>query len=126
MGKVAGTYRRRIAKIPGETRRLKQEAKRDLVEALRDTTEEELYDRTPLPVSGRMRRSVKGRVTADGAEAYYDTRVAPHAPLRIRKKGRSKRGGHDMEMQPGKGVDRRAGQKIRRRSQAALRRIHKA
>jgi hypothetical protein len=96
-----------------------------LVAALQEATQTELYDRTPLPVSRKMYRSITQRFAGQSVVVGYNGRVAPYAALRLAKKGRSRSGGHDMTMDPAKFVQRRTARKIRQLGEFAQRRILK-
>lgn len=100
MGAIAQKYAARAAAAQREAQALRTAGAQVLKTSLQDTTDEQLYDRTNLSVSGAMRRSIQVRPTASGAEVFYAAAVAPHAARRVQETGRSKAGGHDKTMNP--------------------------
>lgn len=115
MGKVAQKYLVRAARVRTVSARARGDVAKILVEGLREATVAELYDRTPLPVTKKMLRSIKPRfLGAHEVAVGFDTGIAPHAPHRLKKTGKSKLGGHDMTMKPGEYLDKHTRAKIRR------------
>lgn len=60
----------------------------------------ELYDRTPLPTSGKMLSSVQIRWLGRSFAVVYAAARAPYAAKRAAKKGTSPSGGHLLDMDP--------------------------
>jgi hypothetical protein len=123
---ISRKYERRIAAIAPETENLRYEVKTILHEELENATQAELYDRTTLPTTGRMMRSVRASIRGARVVAFYDARIAKHAKYRVNMKGISKSGGHVLNMNPAKWLRRRANPRIRRRAVMAKRRIWQA
>lgn len=114
MGKVAQKYKARADRVKPAAARMRGDAAKALVKGLQEATQTELYARTPLPVSRRMYRSIKPRfLGAYDVAVGFDTAIAPHAPHRLKMKGRSKTGGHDLEMKPGAFLDKNTRAKVR-------------
>lgn len=61
----------------------------------------EVYKRTTLSVTGRLRRSVVIRFFGRAFGIGFDTGVAPYAPPRRKMTGTSKSDGHLLDMNPG-------------------------
>lgn len=115
MGKVARKYLARAARVKTVSARARGDVAKVLVEGLREATIAELYSKTPLPVTKRMLRSIKPRfLGAHDVAVGFDTGVAPHAPHRLKKTGKSKMGGHTMDMKPGIYLDKHTRAKIRK------------
>lgn len=120
---ISDKYRRRVAAVGRETLILRSRARGVLKGALQQAHDEQLTNVSNLPLTGRMRRSIKSRFVRDGVEAYYDTSVAPYAGPRLNKKGRSKKGGHIMDMKPGPKVRQISRPRLRQMEQQAHGRI---
>lgn len=116
---VSTKYRRRVAAVRPVTTWLREKAQEDLENGLREATQEQLYDRTPLKVTRALYNSVGSRVLGQVVEVGYNigsaTRAA-YAAIRVNMKGTSKTGGHQLDMQPNTYLRRKVDPKIRRRS----------
>ena len=124
MGKVARQFEAMSRRVQPETDRTRGDVGKILVEGLKQATEQEVYERTPVPVTGRMRRSIRARfLGARKVGVGYDVAVAPHAPFRVRMKGKSKRGKHQLDMNPHAHILQNKGDEIRRRGFEGLTRI---
>jgi hypothetical protein len=124
MGKVARIYQARAMRVRPETARTRGDVGKLLVEGLQDATQEQLYDVTPLPVTRKMMKSIKPRfLGAFGVAVGYDSAVAPYAAMRVLKKGRSKMGGHKMDMNPAAHIRRNKSAQINALNFRGLRRI---
>lgn len=115
MGKVATRYSRRIAAAGRGKHRLRGDIGKVLVEALEQATDEQLYDVTTLPTTGKMRRSIQPYFLGNDEVAVgYNRSKAKHVRRRLNMKGRSPSGGHDLTMRPAPVLRRIADPKIRR------------
>ena len=124
MGKLAEAYRARARRVPPETARARGDVGKILLQGLSEATEQQLYDRTPLPVTHKMGDSVQVRYLGSKEVAVgYDRRIAPHAPFRLAKEGTSLLGGHDMTMRPGEQIERDKAAAIRERFERAQKNI---
>lgn len=103
-------YYRRVAAVRPVTERLRTEIAIELEFGLVKATKHELYDRTPLPVTGMMMKSIGSRINVpgmsrevvevgfnigDNAAAGF---VAPYAGVRVNMTGISVLGGHNLHM----------------------------
>lgn len=117
---LATKYQRRIARFKGETHRLRGDVAHVLVEELRNAVDEQLYERTPLPVSHEMRRAIKPIMQGNNSAAVgFDTSIAPHAPYRVNMHGTSVTGGHLLDMRLGAALRKTADPRIRRLARMA-------
>lgn len=123
MGQIATRYRRRAANVGRQNALLRGAIGKTMVEALQQATDEELYERTPLETSGKMRRSIQVYYLGNAIiEVGYDLSRAPHAKRRLNLKGTSPTGGHLLDMRPAPIVRRVANPSIAVLNRAALRR----
>ncbi len=126
MKQYAARQRRRAASVGRETNHLRGDVAKLLYKGLQDATEEELYQRTPLEVSGAMFRSISITLRGNIVEVFYSLNKARHARRRVRMKGRSVVGGHRLDMAPGAWIRKHVDPQIRRKARAAQRRVHDA
>ncbi|RYX83970.1 hypothetical protein EON83_12595 [bacterium] len=68
--------------------------------AVREGINVEVYQRSSLPKSGRLKRSVRLKTFRGGFVVVLSGAVAPHARYRLAMKGRSKLGGHQLDVNP--------------------------
>lgn len=126
MAKLSQAYRsraRRAATVPQKM--IGQEAR--LVHAgVREGVDVELYARTPLPVTGKMRASVQIRFLGPGFAIVYAAAVAPYAPIRAKATGLSASGGHLLNMDPAAYMRARYGPALLALKRRNLRAIHGA
>src|SRR4051812_4901610 len=101
---IAAKYQRRAAAVGRAGLMLQNEMRGVLKDGLVQATNEQLYQRTPLPVSHAMLRSIKTRIAGRSIEVYYDAADAPYAGPRVNMHGTSVAGGHQLDMQPGQRV----------------------
>lgn len=81
-------------------RQLAEEAK--IVRAgVREAVQIELYDRTNLPVTKGLLRSVVLQFAGNRYVVGFDKSIAPYAKIRASRTGTSKAGGHRLDMNPG-------------------------
>ena len=66
----------------------------------RQVVRAELYNRTRLSVSGRLYKSLTLQVTGNAFVVGFDTAIAPYAKIRLDQTGRSKTGGHRLDVNP--------------------------
>lgn len=123
MGKVGNKYKQREKRVFSEAAKTRIAVRKLMRDGLVEATQKQLYDRTPLPVTGRMRRSIYTKSDKDSIAVGYKSSVAPHHAIRLAKKGRSKLGGHDMTMKPGEFIEAVKGDKIARLARGTLSRI---
>lgn len=124
---LATKYQRRISSLKRETSRLRGDVGHVLHEVTVNAVDEQKYERTPLPVTGALRRSVKLRMQGNNSVAVvFDTSVAPHAPIVLNMHGVSKTGGHLLDMRIGEALRQKANPRIRRLGTMAQRRILEA
>ncbi len=123
MGTVAQKYKNRVRRAQSEETKLRGRVRKLLRDGLVKATDVQLYQRTPLPVTGRMRRSIFTKSDRNSIAVGYKGTVAPHNAIRLKMKGRSKLGGHDKEMQPAEFIEVVQGDKIAREARGSLQRI---
>jgi hypothetical protein len=124
MGRVANTYKRRIAALGRESGRLRSETGKVLRKALQTAAKEELYDRTPLDVSMKMFNSITLYfIGSNEVQVGFNLNKAKYARQRLNRKGISPSGGHRLDMNPAPIVRREADPQIRRLGRAAQKRI---
>jgi hypothetical protein len=126
MAKVSEKYRRRIRAVRGQTQKLRRESKAVLVEGLREVHDDQLTNVTNLPITGRMRRSIGGRIKGQSVEVGYNIGNGPkalYAGPRLNMKGRSKKGGHNLEMHPAPALEKKTRGQLKRLSRDAQRGI---
>lgn len=127
MGTVSQKYKVRAARIRPACGRMRGDIGKLLIQGGRDALQAELYSRTPLPVTKKMLRSIQVRyLGAFDVAVGFDKNIAPHADIRLKKRGKSKTGGHDMTMDPAKYIERHTLSGIRQRSKGALGEILKS
>jgi hypothetical protein len=120
---ISDKYKRRITAVRGQTAALRQEVKQIMVEELLNATNEELYQRTPLPVTFAMWRSIRSVVRGQDVFALFDGRIAKHAKYRVNMHGISVLGGHVLDMRPALYLRQHADPRIRRAVRAAHKRM---
>jgi hypothetical protein len=123
MGTVAQKYKNRVRRAQSEEAKLRGRVRKLLRDGLVKATDVQLYQRTPLRVTGKMRRSVFTKSDRNSIAVGYKGAVAPHNAIRLAKKGRSKLGGHDMQMEPAEFIEVVQGDKIAREARGSLQRI---
>lgn len=124
MGKIADKYRARVRRVGSETNKLRGVAARELYRGLQDATQAQLYDRTPLPVSRNLYRSIAVEMNGyQGVRVLYRASRAKYARRRLNLHGTSKTGGHQLDMNPGEYLNKRARPKIYSAAREAQRRI---
>lgn len=128
MGYIQTRYRRRISAVGTQTARLRGDVARVLVDELRKGTQEELYDRTPLPVTHNMMRSIRPVMQGNlGASVGYTYGPgANYAKYRVNMTGISVLGGHVLDMRMGEYLRKNADPRIRKLARAAQKRILEA
>lgn len=123
---ISAKYKRRINAVRGVTIWLREEARKDLEQGLKDATEEQLYKRTPLKVTRKLFRSIGSKVKGQMVEVGYNLsndEKAKYASSRINMMGRSKLGGHIMDMSPRTFINKHVDPKLRRRNAQAQKKI---
>ena len=124
---LATKYQRRIRNLKQETHRLRGDVAHVLVDELQNAVQEQKYDRTPLPVTHALMRSIKPIMQGNNSAAVgFDASVAPHAAIVVNMKGTSKTGGHSLDMQLGVALRQKADPRIRRLGKMAHRRVLEA
>ena len=95
---VASRYRTRISRASSEEHRARGEIGSTMLADLRAGYDEQIANVSNLPLTGRMRRSI--RLWFRGArnvEVGFDVSKANYAPIRLNMKGVSKTGGHRLD-----------------------------
>lgn len=106
-GRQSAAHRGRVARI--------------LYKGLQDATQELLYDRTPLPVTRDMFRSIRTKLKGVVVQVgYFYGKGARYAKYRVNMTGRSRRGGHKLDMQPSRHLRDHCDAKIKRSARQAL------
>ncbi len=124
---IATKYQRRIASLKRETHRLRGDVGHVLHEEMINAVDEQKYDRTPLPVTGNLRRSVRLFMQGNNQAAIgFDGSVAPYAAIVVNMHGISKTGGHLLDMRLGDALRKKADPRIRRLAKMAQRRVLEA
>jgi hypothetical protein len=123
MGKLGNKNRQRAARVFSEEAKQRIAVRKMMRRGLVNATEVQLYRRTPLPVTRRMRRSIYTVSDSNSITVGYKASVAPHAGIRLAKKGRSKLGKHDMAMNPAEFIEQTEGDRIARIGRGTLQRI---
>jgi hypothetical protein len=125
MGKIANKYRARAARITGETAKARGEAGRVMLQVAREATETQLYAQSPLPVSRRLFRSLRLWFKGQTVEVGYDLGKASYARRRLAMKGRSKTGGHRLDLDISGELRKEAFPRVRRIMGRCVQRIIK-
>lgn len=112
MGQIAKKYAQRAQRVFSAEAKIRIEVRKILRKSLVDETEIELYSRTTLPVTRRLRKSIFTQSTRDSIAVGYKGSIAPHNAIRLAKRGASKTDGHDMTMKPAEFIRADAGPKI--------------
>lgn len=95
-----------------------------LNQGLKDATQEQLYDRTTLPVSHDMFRSIRSWIAGNVVKVGYTYgRGANYAKYRVNMTGRSKQDGHKLDMQPSLWIKNHCDRDIKRSEAQAMRAI---
>ena len=123
---LSARYRRRVNAVGPATLTHRNTLRGVFKRGLQRVTKEQLYDRTPLPVTMAMYNSIKTRQTAEGIDIYYDRGVAYHAPYRVNMTGISVTGGHLLNMTPAETLELYTRNERARLNRAAIRAIHQA
>lgn len=100
MGVVGKKFERRTKAFWSQQALSRAAVRSELRKSLIRATDKTLYDVTPLPVTGRLRRSIFTRTVGELIQVGYSAGIAPYNNIRLNKTGRSKLGGHDMTMRP--------------------------
>lgn len=126
MGKVSRQWEGMAQRVPGEMARLRGDAMIVLVEGLRESTQEQPYNRSPhrAKLTKRLLRSIRPRALGNqGVGVGFDTSIAPHANHRLKQTGPYKRGGGDKTMTPAEDIERLKGLRLREMGVETLQRI---
>ena len=124
MPSIADKYHRRAQSVGRETARLRGDVAKLLNQGLRDATQEQLYDRTPLPVTRDMMNSIRPQLRGNTVQVGYSYgRGARYAKYRLNMKGISRSGGHRLDMQPSAFIQKNVEPQIKRATRAAQRKI---
>jgi hypothetical protein len=127
MAYLRDRYSRRIAAVKGQTARLRGDVAHVLVEETQNAVDEQLYGRTPLPVTRKMYRSIRPIMQGNNAVMVrFDSSVAPYAVYRLNMHGTSVTGGHVLDMRIGDYLRKNADPRIRRLARMAHRRMLEA
>jgi hypothetical protein len=126
VGRVSQNLLAMSRRVPPQVARVRGDIGKELLEGAKEGTQHQLYDVSKGPLTGRMKRSIAVRyLGAHDIAVGWDTKIAKYAPIREKKKGRSKRYGHIMDMDvPGYIISTR-GQRIRELGKGSLERIVK-
>jgi hypothetical protein len=125
MGKVSEKYRRRVRAVRSQTQRLRRESKDILVQGLREVHDDQLTNVTNLPITGRMRRSIGGRIKRQIVEVGYNIGQGPKAPYagpRLNMKGTAK-AGHRLDMHPAPALEKKTRKALQQLARDAGRKI---
>jgi hypothetical protein len=124
---LATKYQRRARSVRGQTHRLRGDVAHVLVDELQNALQDQLYNRSQLPVSRAMMRSIRPIMEGNNSVAVgFNSQIAPHAPFRINMHGISVTGGHLLDLRLSDALRRRADPRIRRLTRAAQRRMLEA
>lgn len=100
MARLSQVYASRARRVEGVTRAMIGAEASIALRGVKEGVEQQLYDRTPLPVTGKFRRSVKLQFQGLRYVIGYDESVAPYAAIRAARTGVSVLGGHLLDMDP--------------------------
>jgi hypothetical protein len=124
IGKVAQTIRAKAKRVQPEMNRARGDIAKILVQGLREAVDAELYQVSKGPLTGRMKRSIRPRMLGnDTAAVGFDLKAAPYAVIRLKKRGRSKLYGHNMNMDPAAWIRKNKMKEIHAAGAKALKRI---
>jgi len=122
--RISDKYSRRAASVGKETARLRGDVAKALNQGLKDATKEQLYDRTPLPVTHDMMKSIRPKMKGNVVEVgYFYGRGAGYAKYRLNRTGISPSGGHVLDMAPSVYIQKNVEPKIKRLTRAAQKKI---
>src|SRR5688572_2676171 len=113
MGDVGDIYRARARAVTSETARARGEAAKVMLAGLKEAVQAELYERTPLPVTHTLERSIRHQFRGQTVVVGFDRSIAPYVFIRINQKGVSVSGGHSLDMDPAAWIRNRKRGQIR-------------
>lgn len=127
MAKVSDKYRQRISRISAATTALRDVGAGMYEKGLQDATEDQLYKRTPLPVTRDMFNSIGHKFTGvNGFVVGYNLapgRKVQHVGYRLDMTGTSVYGGHNKTMNPSRYLRVNVDPKFRILTKASHKRI---
>lgn len=100
MAKLSVVYRSRARRVRVVQQKALGEESQVVLRGIKEGVEVEMYQRTPLRVTGKMRSSIQPRFLGNSFAIVYAASVAPYAANRATKKGISPSGGHLLDMNP--------------------------
>lgn len=110
--RLSDRYERRAKSVGNQTAKHRGRVAKILYKGLQDATQDELYNRTTLPVTRAMFNSIRPKIMGAVVQiGYFYGRGAKYAKYRVNMTGRSKQDGHKLDMKPSlwfkrNGVDR--------------------
>jgi hypothetical protein len=119
---ISDTYSRRLRLLESHNQYQRLEAAKDLKKGLVDATQIQLYDVTTLPVTHDMLNSIGVTINVStntvtvGYILPVDGKVPEHPKYRLNMKGKSKLGGHRLDMQPSVYIRENVNPKLIRRA----------
>lgn len=124
MARISDRYERRAKSVGRESAKHRGRMAKILNQGLKDATQQQLYDRTTLPVSRDMFRSIRIKLLGNVVQVgYFFGRGARYAKYRLNMIGYSKQDGHKLDMQPSRYIRDHCDKLIKRSEREAMRAI---
>lgn len=121
---ISDRYERRAKSVGRESAKHRGRMAKILNQGLKDATQEQLYDRTTLPVTRDMFNSIRTKILGNVVQVgYFFGRGAKYAKYRLNMVGRSKEDGHVLDMQPSVYIKQHCDADIKRSEREAMRAI---